>query len=62
MTILITEGLGFLGSNPCYEFLKENRRILIGYDEFYRISRTLIGFESGEKFVFVKATSSTYRV
>jgi len=62
MSILITGGLGFLGSNLCYEFLKENRRIVIAYDVLYRIPRILKEFEGDEKFVFVKVTSRTYEI
>lgn len=62
MSILATGGLAFLGSNLCYEFLKENCRIVIAYDVLYRIRRILKEFEGDGKFVFVKATTRTYGI
>ncbi len=54
MSILITGGLGFLGSNLCYEFLKENKTKVIAYDVSYRVPKFLNEFEDDEDFIFVK--------
>ncbi len=53
MSILITGGLGFLGANLCYEFLKDHRRV-IAYDVSYRIPRFLKPRVDSPDFIFVK--------
>ncbi len=54
MGILITGGLGFLGSNLCYEFLKEKRGKVVAYDIVYRFPNFLKEYEHDDNFVFVR--------
>ena len=54
MSLLITGGLGFLGANLCYEFLRENKTKVIAYDVLYRMPKFLKEFEGDERFIFVK--------
>ena len=53
MSVLITGAFGLLGTNLCYEFLKEGKEV-VAYDLAYRIPKFLRGYEKGKKFIFVK--------
>lgn len=53
MSIMITGAFGFLGSNLCYDFLKQEKEV-VAYDLVYRIPKYLKRYEKDKNLIFVR--------
>jgi nucleoside-diphosphate-sugar epimerase len=53
MSVMVTGAFGLLGSNVCFEFLKENKKV-VAYDLVCRYPKFLKPYESDPNLIFVK--------